>query len=60
MAVIEDKVKEIFETYRKDKDLQKLILDLCGYVDYGIKSAGNMSIFNDAVRKEFDDKCNII
>ena len=60
MSIIRDTVHKFFEEHRDNKiTLQELILRLCRYSDHNIHSEGNMEIFEESLKKEFDNKGNI-
>ncbi len=50
MGIIETKIKNIFEQYRKDGDLLKLAKDIAHVGDYSVQSQTAASIMYDAIR----------
>ncbi len=50
MGIIETKIKNIFEQYRKDGDLLKLAKDIAHVGDYSVQSQTTAGIMYDAIR----------
>ncbi len=50
MGIIETKIKNIFEQYRKDGDLLKLAKDIAHVGDYSVGSQTTAAIMYDAIR----------
>lgn len=51
MYVIETKIKEAFEAYKKDGNLLKLVADVVYVADYSIRCQEHAMIMNDKIRQ---------